>query len=52
MVSNDDWVKICTRMEVMGKRPRGRPRKMWMSALKDDIRRGALSSEEAKDRGL
>jgi hypothetical protein len=26
----DDWVKRCTRMEVVGKRPRGRPRKTWM----------------------
>jgi hypothetical protein len=26
-------VKICTRMEVGGKRPRGRPRKTWMGIV-------------------
>jgi hypothetical protein len=49
---DDDWVKRCTRLEVVGKRPRGRPRKAWMTTLKDDMRRGALSSEDAMDRGL
>jgi hypothetical protein len=34
-----DWVKRCTRMEVVGKRPRGRPRKTWMSTLKDDMKK-------------
>jgi hypothetical protein len=24
---DDDWVKRCTRLEVVGKRPRSRPRK-------------------------
>jgi hypothetical protein len=50
----DEWVKRCTRMEVVGKRPRGRPRKTWMSTLKDDMRRGALSltHEDAKYRSL
>jgi hypothetical protein len=33
---DDDWVKRCTRLEVVGKRPRGRPRKTWMTTLKDD----------------
>jgi hypothetical protein len=33
---------------VMGKRPR----KTWMKAVKDDMRRGALSPEDPKDRGL
>jgi hypothetical protein len=28
---DDDWVKRCTRLEVVGKRPRGRPRKTWMT---------------------
>jgi hypothetical protein len=40
---DDDWVKRCTRMEVVGKRTRGRPRKTWMSMLKDDMKKGALS---------
>jgi hypothetical protein len=40
---DDDWVKRCTRMEVVGKRPRGRPRKTWMSTLKDDIKRSSVA---------
>jgi hypothetical protein len=44
---DDDWVKRCTRMEVVGKRPRGRPRKTWMITLK-----GALSPEDVRDRDL
>jgi hypothetical protein len=35
---DDDWVKRYTRMEVVGKRPRSRPRKTWMSTLKDDMK--------------
>jgi hypothetical protein len=49
---DDDWVKRCTRMEVVGKRPRGRPRKTWMSTLKDDMKKGALSPVDARDRDL
>jgi hypothetical protein len=49
---NDDWVKRCTRMEVVGKRPRGRPSKTWMSMLKDDMKKGALSPVDARDRDL
>jgi hypothetical protein len=48
---DDDWVKRCTRLEVVGKRPKGRPRKTWMK-LKDDMRRGALSLKDARDKGL
>jgi hypothetical protein len=39
-------------MEVVGKRPRGRPRKTWMSTLKEDMKKGALSPEDARDRDL
>jgi hypothetical protein len=34
---DDDWVKRCTRMEVVGKRPRGRPRKTRMSTVMMDL---------------
>jgi hypothetical protein len=34
---DDDWVKRCTKLEVVDKRPRGRPRKTWMTTLKDDM---------------
>jgi hypothetical protein len=49
---DDDWVKRCTRLEVMGKRPKGRPRKTWMTTLKDNMRRGALSQKDARYRGF
>jgi hypothetical protein len=49
---DDDWVKRCTRMEVEGNRPRGRPRKTCMKTLKDDMRRVSLSLEDSRDRGL
>jgi hypothetical protein len=48
---DDDWLKRCTRMEVEGNRPRGRPRKTWMKTL-DDMRRGVLPPEDAKNRSL
>jgi hypothetical protein len=49
---DDDWVKRCTRMEVVGKISRGRPGKTWMSTLKDNMKKGALSPEDARDRDL
>jgi hypothetical protein len=49
---DDDWVNRCTSLEVAGKRPRGRPRKTWMTILKYDMRRGALSMKDARDRCL
>jgi hypothetical protein len=47
---DDDWVKRCTRMEVEGNRPRGRPKKTWMKTLEDNISRCALSPDDAMDR--
>jgi hypothetical protein len=51
---DDDWVKKCTKMEVEGNRPRGRPRKTWMKTLEDDMS-VVLCSQRMKrrtDRGL
>jgi hypothetical protein len=36
---DDDWVKRCTWMEVVGNRQRGRPKKTWMKMLEVDMRR-------------
>jgi hypothetical protein len=49
---DDDWVKRCTRMEVVGKRPRGRPRNTLMKTLEDNMTRCALSPADAKDISL
>jgi hypothetical protein len=46
---DDDWMKRCTRMEVEGNRPRGRPRKTWMKTSEDDVRRCVVSPADAKD---
>ncbi len=37
-------------MTVMGKRPRGRPKKRWLDRLKDDVRHANIIPEEALDR--
>jgi hypothetical protein len=37
-------------LEVVGKIPRDRPMKMWMTTLKDDMRRGDLSPKDARER--
>jgi hypothetical protein len=47
-----DWLKRCTWLEAVGKRPRGRPRKTWTTKLKDDMRRGVLSLEDVRDTDL
>ena len=46
----DDWVKRCMMMEVEGTRPRGRPKKMWMEVVADDMKRMRLTREDALDR--
>jgi hypothetical protein len=48
---DDDWVKRCTRLEVVGKRTRGRLMKIWMKMLEDDMK-CVLSPADAKDRSL
>jgi hypothetical protein len=35
---DDDWVKRCASMMVVGKRPRGRPRKTWIKTFEDNMR--------------
>jgi hypothetical protein len=48
----DDWVQRCTGLEVLGKITRGKPMKTRMTTLKDDMKRGAMSPEYTRDRGL
>ena len=49
--AEDDWVKRCSTMELEWTRPRGRPKKTWTDAVKDDMRRLGLATEDAQDRG-
>ena len=37
-------------MDVPGKRGRGRPKKVWMDVVKDDLRIMNLTTKEAADR--
>jgi hypothetical protein len=48
--SNEDWVKRCCELEVQGKRPRGRPVKIWIDVIKDDLRRLNITRENAQNR--
>jgi hypothetical protein len=47
---NTDWVKRCMEMEVVGQRPRGRPRKTWMEVVRNDMKKMGLRREDAQDR--
>ena len=49
--ADDDWVKKCTRLEVDGKRPRGRPKLTWSEVLRSDMKAADLLVNDAHDRG-
>ena len=36
--ADDDWVKKCTEVEVVGKVGRGRGRKTWLQCVNSDIK--------------
>ena len=38
------------RVEIPGKRRRGRPHRRWIDNLKEDMKKAGVSEEEAKDR--
>lgn len=48
--NEDEWLKRCTKMEVPGKKPRGRPRSTWIDVVNDDLRKLDLRVEEVVDR--
>ena len=47
---DDDWVKKCMEHEVEGSRPRGRPKKTWKEAVREDCQARKLNKEDAVDR--
>ena len=49
---DDDWVKKCTKVEVVGKVGRGRGRKTSLQCVNSDMKDLGLSVEEAQDRQL
>ena len=46
---DDDWVKKCTKVEVVGKVGRGRGRKTWLQCVNSDMKDLGLRIEEAQD---
>ena len=48
---DDDWVKKCMEYEVEGSRPkRGRPKRTWKEAVREDCQARKLNKEDAADR--
>jgi len=49
-LKDDDWVKKCMEFEVVGPRPRGRPKRTWKVVVQGDCRARKLNKENAMDR--
>ena len=49
MIMND-WVKKCMEYEVVGCRPRGRPKRTWLEVVQRDCQVRGLSEDDAKVR--
>jgi len=47
---DDDWVKKCMEYEVKGPRPRGRPKRTWREAVREDCQARKMNKENAMDR--
>jgi len=47
---DDDWVKKCMEYEVVGPRPRGRPKRTWREVVKEDCQARKLNIEDDIDR--
>ena len=46
----NDWVRMCSYLEIDGKRPKGRPRKTWLETIQSDMRGVGLKAQDALDR--
>ena len=42
---DNDWVKTCMEYEVMGSRPRGRPKRTWLEEVQRDCQVRGLSKD-------
>ena len=47
---NDVWPNAVRQMNVVGRAPRGRPRKRWIDCVSTDMRELRLEKEDAQDR--
>ena len=48
---DNDWVKKCMEYEVVGSRPRGRPKRTWLEVVQRDCQVRGLSKDDAIFRG-
>jgi len=48
---DNDWVKKCMDYEVVGSRPRGRPKRTWLDVVQRDCQVRGLSKDDAMVRG-
>ena len=48
---DNDWVKKCMEYEVVGSRPRRRPKRIWLEVARRDCQVCGLSRDEAMVRG-
>ena len=48
---DNDWVKKCMVYEVVGSRPRGRPKMTWLEVVQKDCKVRGLSKDDAMVRG-
>ena len=48
---DNDWVKKCMEYEVVGSRPRGRPKSTWLEVVQRDCQVCGLSKDDAMVRG-
>ena len=44
---DNDWVKKCMEYEIVGSRPRGRPKKTWLEVVQRDCQVRGLSRDDA-----
>ena len=48
---DNDWVKKCMDYEVVGSRPRGRPKRTWLVAVQRDCQLCGLGRDNVMVRG-
>jgi len=48
--NDDDWVKKCMEYEVVGPRPRERPKRTWTEVVPEDCQARKMNKEDAMDR--
>ena len=50
LMKEDNWVKKCRVMEILGKRERGRPKKTWEQVIVMDLRKLGITRSMAHGR--